>query len=152
VHAAKYQGDFASLGLLAYLLRRAVTAHREPAPDLLLPMPLHWWRRRRRGFNQAQELARMLTRHPALADLALAPGLARRTRATASQRQLDARERQRNLRGAFRVEPAVAGKTVAIVDDVLTTGASADALARALKAAGAATVSVWCCARTPEPG
>lgn len=154
VHAGKYHGDFTKLRLLAYLLRRTLSDRcaLTTMPDLVVPMPLHWRRRWRRGFNQAQELVSELRRHPAFATLALDISLARRTRATAVQRELGLVERQRNLRGAFRITRAIDGQSVAIVDDVLTTGASANALAQALKAAGAGQVSVWCCARTPQAG
>ncbi len=153
VHAGKYQGDFASLRVLGYLLRRALSdrgAH-APPPDLVMPMPLHWRRRWRRGFNQAQELSREVSRHPDFSGLCVDRRLARRIRATAAQQALDHAERARNLRGAFALARPLAGESVAIIDDVLTTGASADALARALKAGGAGEVSVWCCARTPRP-
>ena len=154
VHAGKYHGDFSKLRTLAYLLRRTLAdrSAMSPAPNLVLPMPLHWRRRWQRGFNQAQELVDELRRHPAFADLATDRRLARRTRATTTQRELGLAERQRNLHGAFRITRSLEGESVVIVDDVLTTGASANALAQALKAAGAGQVSVWCCARTPQAG
>ncbi len=151
LHAAKYQGDLPMLRVLAYLLRRALSAHNTPRPDLVVPMPLHWRRRWRRGFNQAEEITRGLRRHPQFAALEIQTAVARRIRATASQRELSAAERHRNLRGAFRIQRQLEGQSVAIVDDVLTTGASAQALAAALKAAGAGRVSIWACARTPAP-
>ncbi len=148
IHAAKYHGDFAVLAVLASLLLRAVNASRteEPLPDLICPMPLHWRRRWRRGFNQAEEIARVLGRQ---IDVPIDIRAARRIRATPPQRQLDARARQANLRGAFEITASLEGRSVAIVDDVLTTGASANALALAMKKAGAAHVTVWACARTP---
>lgn len=151
VHAAKYRGDFSALTVLSHLLWRAVASHlsQHAPPDLVCPMPLHWRRRWHRGFNQAEELARHLGK---VLPLIIDTRCARRVRATPPQRSLDARARRKNLAGAFSVESDVAGMTVAIVDDVLTTGASADALARALKNAGAKNVSVWCCARTPASG
>ncbi|MDJ0879317.1 MAG: ComF family protein [Halieaceae bacterium] len=149
VHRGKYRGDFPSLRVLAYLLRRALSSHEVNLPDLVIPMPLHWRRRWQRGFNQAQEIGREITRHPQFTELKLDTRLARRTRATTVQRELGLVERQRNLRGAFCITRPLEGQTVAIVDDVLTTGASANALALALKAEGAGQVDVWCCARTP---
>ncbi|MEE4192204.1 MAG: double zinc ribbon domain-containing protein [Halieaceae bacterium] len=151
VHAGKYHGDFPSLRLLAYLLRRALSDRDIPEqlPDLVLPMPLHWRRRWQRGFNQARELSDELLRHPDFSALTIDALLAGRIRATATQRELGVAERQRNLLGAFRVRRPLFGESVAIVDDVLTTGASAHTLALALKAAGAGHVQVWCCARTP---
>lgn len=153
LHAGKYQGDFASLRVMAYLLRRALSdleAHTE-LPQLVVPMPLHWRRRWQRGFNQAEELARELKRHPHFAALKVDRRLVKRIRPTQRQRELGLAERRRNLRNAFEVTRPLAGESVVIIDDVLTTGASADALARALKNQGAGRVGVWCCARTPRP-
>lgn len=153
VHAGKYRGDFSRLALLADVMSRTVAAalERQPPPELLLPMPLHWRRRWRRGFNQAEVLARLLAGQPRLARyrLRVERGLCTRVHATAPQQGLDARRRRRNLRGAFSCRRSLQGAHVAIIDDVVTTGASAGELAETLKAAGAGSVSVWCCARTP---
>lgn len=116
--------------------------------DLLLPVPLHRRRRAQRGFNQAQELALGLG-----AELGL-PVLMRpvvRTRDTRSQQGLSAAARRRNLRGAFRIEADLSERHVAVVDDVVTTGATAEALAVAALRAGAERVEVWAVARTPRP-
>jgi ComF family protein len=122
------------------------------APDLLLPVPLHWQRLFRRGFNQAELLARAIQRrHPGVAHTAIAAGLLRRGRATRAQARLGRRERARNTGSAFRLCGAVRGLRVAIVDDVCTTGATANAIAAELCAAGAARVELWCLARTPAP-
>lgn len=122
-----------------------------PRPDALLPVPLATRRLRQRGFNQAQMLADWLA-----AELALTvdDSLLQRVIDTPAQQQLDAATRRRNLRGAFALadERAVAGRHFALVDDVLTTGATAEALAQLLKRAGATRVDVYCLARTPKPG
>ena len=137
-------------GLLGEHLRHAYLEGL-PRPELLLPVPLARARLRRRGFNQAGLLARWLA--DALA-LELREDLLLRPQDTAAQQELDARARRRNLRRAFALAapPAVAGRRVAIVDDVLTTGATAEALAGLLRRAGAARVDVYCLARTPAPG
>ena len=122
------------------------------AADLLVPVPLHWWREWRRGYNQAELLARALhRRRPSLASQGLATRLLRRNRATAAQSGMDARARSRNLRGAFTVRGCCDSLRIALVDDVLTTGATAEAAARALLQAGAVSVDIWCLARTPAP-
>ncbi|WP_346797871.1 ComF family protein [Halomonas sp. Bachu 37] len=117
---------------------------RSPArfPQALLPVPLHSARARERGFNQAYWLARQLG---AEFDLPLVYG--KRTSNTQSQRPLGRRERFKNMRGAFAVPDKVPAHLV-IVDDVLTTGSTAHALACAAREAGAITVDVWAMART----
>lgn len=122
-----------------------------PRPDVLLPVPLARKRLRKRGFNQAKMLADWLS--PALA-IPVDVQLLQRVQDTQSQQQLDAASRRRNLRQAFHLvdQAGLTGRHVAIVDDVLTTGATAEALARLLKRAGAVRVDVYCLARTPKPG
>jgi ComF family protein len=114
-----------------------------PGIDGLLPVPLHWRRQLRRGFNQAAELCRALE-----ADLRL-PVLqqVRRTRSTPYQSGLGAEARRANLRGAFRLCKDTALQHVLIVDDVVTTGATCSQLAALLKAAGVAEISVLAIAR-----
>lgn len=122
-----------------------------PRPDLLLPVPLARKRLRQRGFNQAQMLANWLS--PVL-NLPVRNELLQRTQDTQSQQELDAAGRRRNLRQAFALtdERQIVGRHVAVIDDVLTTGATAEALARLLKHAGAVRVDIYCLARTPKPG
>ena len=115
--------------------------------DLIVPVPLHGLRLWRRRYNQAAELARALARRTGLA---LDTGALVRSRATPSQGVMpSARARRRNVLGAFRVpqKARVAGRSVLVVDDVLTTGATADAAARALRRAGAKKVQVLALAR-----
>ncbi|MBN8885416.1 MAG: ComF family protein [Rudaea sp.] len=121
-------------------------------PDAVVPVPLHATRLRERGYNQTLELAKPLAR---ALRIALAPGLLRRTRATAAQANLDAVARRRNLRGAFEVDAkalAAAGAParVVLLDDVMTTGATLRECARTLKRAGVARVEVWALARAPH--
>lgn len=122
-----------------------------PRPDVLLPVPLANKRLRQRGFNQAAMLARWLSQSLGLPceETAL-----RRIKDTDAQQDLDAKARKGNLRNAFELVPdsLVQGRHLALVDDVLTTGATAQTLARLLMNAGAARVDVYCLARTPKPG
>jgi ComF family protein len=113
--------------------------------DALVPMPLGPARLAERGFNQALEIARHLARR---AGVALEPGLARRVRDTAPQTDLPHDARAANVRGAFGCDAGVTGRALAVVDDVMTTGASLEELARTLKRAGAARVENWVVART----
>jgi len=137
------------LPLLAQLAR--VLAEEAPRQlpltewDALVPVPLHWTRRWRRGFNQAEVLSRAVARRHGLPVLRRA---LRRSRATPPQ-QGDVEARRRNVRDAFAVtaEAAVAGRRILLVDDVFTTGATVDACARELVRAGAAEVGVLTLAR-----
>jgi ComF family protein len=144
LHRFKFAGDLAMGRWLAFALLDAVRS--QPAPDLVIPTPLSRARLRGRGFNQAGEIAKVLA--AALNIPVAVAGLTRR-REDSPQTALDARERRRNLRGAFHCGLALHGLAVALVDDVMTTGATAHEAARALRAAGAARVSVWVVARTP---
>lgn len=136
---------------LAPLLAQAVRRSKVALPALVLPVPLPPRRLAERGHNQAWELARHTASAlglPARADLLLRP------LDTTEQAGLQRAERQRNLRGAFMVDPprraALQGQAVALVDDVMTTGSTAREAAATLMRAGAASVQVWVLARTPE--
>src|SRR5438067_3178932 len=116
-----------------------------PRSRVVAPVPLHVSRLRERGYDQAALLARAASRRFALpcADLLV------RTRATKAQVGLDRARREANLRGAFRARRPVPGARVCLIDDVLTTGATAAEAARALLAAGASSVEVRTLARAP---
>ena len=132
---------------LATWLQRAA-APLLPEADVVVPVPLHRWRLLARRFNQAAVLARLMARE---ADAAMVPDLLVRTRRTATQTRFSRVERRRNVRGAFAVRrsraPLVDGRNVLLVDDVMTTGATVSACARALRKAGAARVDVTTLAR-----
>jgi len=117
-------------------------------PDWIVPVPLAPARLADRGYNQAWELARRLGR---LLDRPSSAAWLHRDREREAQAGLDRAARQRNLRGVFSVSTAhrFTGRRVALVDDVLTTGATAAEATRALLAAGASEVAVWAFARTP---
>jgi ComF family protein len=120
--------------------------------DFVAPVPLHWRRLFMRRYNQAGLLARSLARR---APEKLAPDLLRRQRWTGSQAGLKAKERRSNVRQAFDIHPrwaqALEGKSVLLIDDVLTTGATVDACVRTLKRAGARYVDVLTLARVVRP-
>jgi ComF family protein len=141
----KYGPDLSLLAPLAHLIAGAVRL--APAADIVVPMPLSAAALRARGFNQATELARLVV--PEL-NTALSVHGAARTRDTARQAALPFGQRTQNVRGAFACDGSVAGLRVAILDDVMTTGATVGELARTLRRAGAVDVTVWVLARTPR--
>jgi len=147
VQALKFRSELSLAPLLAAMLAARLPA--DARPDYVLPMPLAAARLRARGFNQSLEVARALVRGTALR---LAPRLAERARDTPPQFGLPLEARAKNVRGAFRCDASLEGAEVAVVDDVMTTGATLEELAATLKRAGAARVVNWVVARTPAPG
>lgn len=139
----KFRRRLAAGRLLALLMAERLR-HEPTLPQLILPVPLHRGRYARRGYNQAQELAEPLARR---LGVPLATDRIRRVARTRPQPGLSARQRRANLEGAFRLERPIAARHVAIVDDVMTTGATCEILARLLKKAGIERVDVWVCAR-----
>lgn len=146
IGAFKYQRALHYGRLLSALLVERLRAEPALDADLIVPVPLHWRRRWGRGFNQAEiigdELAHAL-------EIPLSANALLRTEAGTPQQHLTAAERRRNLRGCFRVRGDLADRHIALVDDVVTTGATAAEITRTLLDAGAASVQVWCLARTP---
>ena len=142
--ALKFHGQLAPAHVLGCVMAHRLAQRPEPLPELLIPVPLHPARLRRRGYNQAGELARALA---AMLDVTVAPTAARRIRATGEQSRLDARSRRHNVRGAFEVGRVVCERHIALLDDVVTTGATVAELAWAARRAGAATIEVWAAAR-----
>ncbi|MBM3346959.1 MAG: ComF family protein [Betaproteobacteria bacterium] len=151
----KYGARLPVAALLADLLAGHLATSRQQAKpsadiDLVMPMPLHPRRLATRGFNPAAEIGRRVA--GALA-LPFARDLALRVRDTPAQADLPLRMRRTNVRGAFACRPQLAGRSVAVVDDVMTSGTTLDELARALKGAGARHVECWVVARTwPRDG
>ncbi len=146
VQRFKYGGDLALGSWLAQALAGRV--ERQPRVDLVVVPPLSAARLRERGFNQALEIARVVgsrIRVPVAREAIL------RMRETPAQAGLGREARRKNVRGAFACTAALDRARVAIVDDVLTTGATAHAIAEALRSAGAASVAVWTLARAPDP-
>jgi ComF family protein len=154
VHRFKYPRpgiaglDPAALAVLRFLVREAATSAPGPPPLLVVPVSLHARRLRQRGFNPAALLARAVAREIAAP---LDPTALVRVRDTRSQTDLDRSARRRNLRDAFRTRPGLlAPPRVWLVDDVVTTGSTVAEAARALRAAGAKSVTALCAARTPS--
>jgi ComF family protein len=144
----KFRGDLAAGRVLAELMIERARIDDPAKPDCLVVVPLHAARLRQRGYNQALELARPLAR---AFDLRLDRRILQRSRATTAQTGLDAIRRRRNLRGAFRAAAdATLPAHVALLDDVMTTGATLRECAHVLRRAGVARVDVWALARAPH--
>ncbi len=138
----KFHQDLAAGRLLAEYLLTVVSA--ADRPQVLIPVPLHWQRLRERGYDQALELAKPLARQLKLP--LISHGLTRQ-HATAAQTQASAAARRRNVRRAFFVNTKQLPSHVALIDDVMTTGATVSECARTLRRAGVERVDVWTVAR-----
>ena len=153
IGALKFQQQPAAAVSLARILAKAVRAQGMPAPDLIVPVPLSRARWQERGFNQAWVLAQLTSQELGWSQR-LHPHTLERRIDTGRIMRMHADERARRIRQAFRVRPdalhRVEGQHVVLVDDVMTTGATANEATRTLLAAGAASVTGWFAARTPE--
>ncbi len=146
----KFNGDLAVGRVLANLLAQHLGELGNEMPDLIVPVPLHWRRKLARGFNQSGELAIIVGK---LLDIPVRNDLLTRVTHTSPQRGLDRDQRRRNVKHAFapktiRAQRQIKDRSIAIVDDVVTTASTADAVARSLMHNGAAQVQVWAVART----
>lgn len=147
ISALKFHQRLALARLFGQLLAEAALQHAGGFwPDLLLPVPLHPARLRQRGYNQSLEVARVLGRW---LDVGVAARWVTKVVATAPQQSLGRAERVENVRGVFYLRRPLTARRVAIIDDVMTTGATVNELARLLRASGAERVQAWVIARTP---
>lgn len=142
VQALKFRGELTLAPFLGGLLANCTVTRNV---DCIVPVPLSVARLRERGYNQSLEIARHVAR---ATGTRLATDLCERRRDTPAQMDLPLAERAKNVRGAFHCPRLVAGATVAVLDDVMTTGATLDEVAATLKRAGAARVENWVVART----
>lgn len=142
VQALKYRSDLPLAPILAGLLLGRFRD--DPLPDYIIPVPLHPARLRERGFNQALEISRHLCRQTGVELLSAA---CTRIRSTPSQTELPWKNRPQNVRNAFTCNRNFSGKRVAIVDDVMTSGATLNELAKVIRRHGATDVRAWVIAR-----
>jgi len=145
VQGYKFRRQLASGRILSHLICEYITLRELNLPDMLIPVPLHSLRMISRGFNQAYELATYAGR---VLNLPLHANALRRQRSTRAQSGLSRKQRRQNLHGAFSWYGArKPGRHIALIDDVMTTGATVTECARVLKKAGAKRVDVWVAAR-----
>lgn len=143
----KFQQDLKIARILGELLTAKIQRewYRDlPLPSIIIPMPLHAKRLKKRGFNQALEIAKPVSK---ILRLPIDITSCKRTKYTEPQAMLSAQERIKNVNNAFEIVTDFSHQHVVILDDVITTGHTVTALASALKAAGASKIDVWCCAR-----
>ena len=145
IHTLKYRQQLRHADALGAIICQRVWKDPCAAPDVLIPVPLHPRRLRERGFNQALEIARRVGGE---LGVEVSHSLLARIRNTVPQVGLGKIERRRNVRGAFKAARPLRHAHVALVDDVVTSGSTVNAAARALKRAGVETVSVWAAAKT----
>ncbi len=151
IHRWKFHGERQLTPLLAHLWLQPFSESAQ-AIDIIVPVPLHWRKFWHRGFNQSLILAAALRGQcEALRTVRLSTRLVQRHQATLPQSSLSALARKTNLIAAFTARQRCDNLRIAIVDDVLTTGATAAAMATTLRDAGAAHIEIWCLARTPAP-
>lgn len=145
IQQLKFKRQLAAGRALAWAMTFSMPQTEAATPACLVPVPLHLGRRLIRGFNQAQELARHISRS---SQFTMQPDWLRRHRRTIAQSGLTAEERRRNLRGAFSWHgPSIKGCHVTLVDDVMTTGSTLAECTRVLLRAGCKKVDVWAAAR-----
>lgn len=148
IHRFKFQQHYWLDHALARLLLLEIIHQRRERyfslPEVILPVPLFWQRQWQRGYNQAERIARPLSRW---LNIPLDTHSLKRVRMTTPQRELTAQERRANLRGAFHYQPAITYRTVAIVEDVVTTGSTLNAICSELLKQGVKEIHVWTLAR-----
>lgn len=133
-----------ALGILLVHKIQTVWYQHQRLPDLILPIPLHVDRLKERGFNQAIEIARPIQKH---CQLPMHVTGISRTKPTLAQSGLTYRQRQANMLQAFEINDDYSGYSIALLDDVMTTGSTLRACSAALKQHGVKRIDIWCCAR-----
>jgi len=142
----KFHGNLSYTPLLAQGFINAIK-HRNKMPECIIPVPLHPQRLHERGFNQALELSRLISKQ---LKIPLDYSLCLRNKSTPFQSGLSAKQRKQNLKNAFKVTKPNSYQHVAIFDDVVTTGTTVNELAKQLKQSGVKTIEVWAIARTRD--
>ena len=145
IQRLKYNGQLRHADALAAMICRRVWRDSRAPPSLLIPVPLHPRRLRQRGFNQALEIARRIGVE---LGIKVSHNILARSKNTPTQTGLGERLRRKNVANAFHATAPITHHHVALIDDVVTSGSTVNAAAKALRKAGVETVSVWAAART----
>ena len=145
IHRLKYSKQIALSRHLGLLLKQSLPLADLELPDLLVAVPLHYSRMVERGFNQSQEIAQLIAKQ---LGIKLDNDLLKRVKQTPPQAKLSRRLRLKNQRGVFKISNQPAGNHVCIIDDVMTTGATINEIAKLLKRNGVRRVTAWIIART----
>ena len=141
----KFQHKLVYARLLGNLLSQQIQQHHhnQTMPECLIPVPLHTKRIHERGFNQALEIARPIAK---TLNIPIDYQYCNRTRATAAQTSLPAKQRGKNVKNAFAIQSNKSYRHVALIDDVVTTGHTITELSHTLRNHGVETIEIWCCA------
>lgn len=143
ITSLKLSSNYPASRLMGNLMAERLSKEQKH-PELIIPVPLHPTRYRSRGFNQATEIARPISK---VLNIAIDRHSIQRIIDTGTQTKLHAKERHKNLRGAFQLKKPIAANHVAIIDDVITTGSTVTELAKTLKKSGIEEIEVWSFAR-----
>jgi len=143
----KYKQKLDLILPLVTVLSEKILANPEPLPEVIVPVPLHFKRLFKRGFNQSLEISKALSR---IINVPVDNNLIVRVRNTTPQFKLSSKQRKKNLRGAFRLMPGRIYQSVAIVDDIITSGATGDVIAQLFRRAGIRQIQLWALARADE--
>jgi ComF family protein len=143
----KYKQKLDLILPLVTVLSEKILANSEPLPEVIVPVPLHFNRLFKRGFNQSLEISKTLSR---IINVPVDNNLIVRVRNTTPQFKLSSKQRKKNLRGAFRLMPGRTYQSVAIVDDIITSGATGDEIAQLFRHAGVRRIQLWALARADE--
>jgi len=144
----KFHNKLLFAKILGVLLIKTITEKHNssfPFPELIIPVPLHYKRLRKRGFNQALEIAKPIARR---LDIPIGSQLVSRIKSTKPQSLTLAKDRKKNIKGAFIIKDKIRAKHIAIVDDLVTTGNTVAELSRLLRKNGVERIEVWACAKT----
>lgn len=143
LHKVKYENNLHYINLLSTLFYKRIIQQVTHLPDVIITIPLHPNKQNLRGFNQVDELSNIfLKNHPAINKI-----IANRVKETTSQATLNRYSRITNMHGAFQIDENLSNKSIAIIDDVVTSGSTVNEMARSCKKLGANKVEVWCLMR-----